>query len=153
MRSRPWSRNPVTSLPPDAAPPHDVARVLPPPLVVQLEEPEPIRVLGRPERPMGYVDPDWISPVARQFLHPGLYPRLSPYFEHREYLIFVEARPWEEIVAVAPAERGFYERGSIWGMCYSTNCRKGEEGHHHLSMLRPISPERFAEAQAAGWDL
>jgi hypothetical protein len=38
-------------------------------------------------------------------------------------------------------------------MCFSTNCRKGEEGHHHLSMLRPISPERFAEAQAAGWDL
>ncbi len=139
----PWSRHrqppPVAEIPPAA------------PLVEQVEEPEPIRVLDRPERPMGYVDAEWISPVARQYLHPGLYPRLSPYFEHREYAIYVEARPCAEIIAVAPAEQASYEAGNIWGMCYSRSCVKGEEGHHHLSQLRPISAERFEAARAAAW--
>lgn len=150
---KPWSRKTDTVPPPGAVRADESASAPPPPLVAQVEEAEPIRVLDRPERLMGYVEPDWISPVTRQFVHPGVYPRLSPYFEHREYLIFVEARPWKDIVSVAPAELRLYEAGNIWGMCYSANCRKGEEGHHHLSMLRPISPERFAEAQAAGWDL
>ncbi len=100
---------------------------------------------------MGYVDPEWISPVARQYLHPGMYPRLSPYFEHREYAIWVEARPSAEIIAAAPAERRLYDAGNIWGMCYSAACVKGEEGHHHLSQLRPISPEEFERVRAARW--
>lgn len=141
MRSR-WSRRPKSPPVSDR----------PAPAVAQIDEAEPIRVLERPEEPMGYVDPEWISPVARQFLRPGLYPRLSPYFEHREYVIYVEARPCAEIIAVAPAEAELYERGNIWAMCYSRNCVKGEEGHHHLSQLRPISPEEFERARAAGWD-
>ena len=137
MRS-PWSRRPKSPPVSDS----------PAPVVTQIDEAEPIRVL---QEPMGYVDPEWISPVARQFLHPGLYPRLSPYFEHREYAIYVEARPCAEIIAVAPAEQASYEAGNIWGMCYSRSCVKGEEGHHHLSQLRPISPQRFEAARAAGW--
>jgi len=121
--------------------------------VVHIEEPEAIRVLDGPEQPMGYVEPEWISPVARQFLDPDLYPHLSPYFEHRECVIYVEARPCAEIIAEAAAEEGPYERGYIWGMCYSRDCVKGEEGHHHLSQLRPISPEDFERARAARWDL
>jgi hypothetical protein len=116
-------------------------------------EHEPHRVLRPPERPMGYVDPLWISPVVRQFFPYSRSPRLSPYFEHKEYRIFVEARPYAEVLARFPDEERLYERGQLWCMCYSTGCVEGEEGHHHMSMLIPISPERFRAAQAAGWDL
>ena len=114
---------------------------------------EPHRVLCQPERPMGYVDPLWISPVVRQFFPYSRTPRLSPYFEHKEYRIFVEARPYAEVLARFPDEERLYERGQLWCMCYSTGCVEGEEGHHHMSMLIPISPERFRAARAAGWDL
>lgn len=120
-------------------------------LVNQIGQPEPARLLSRPERPMGLVDPEWISPVTEQYLDPWLYPNLTPYFAHVEYVIYVEARPYADVVAVAPAEEGFYQGGSIWGMCYSANCVKGEEGHHHLSQLEPISAAEFERARASGW--
>jgi len=120
-------------------------------LVDQAEQPEPIRILDRPEQPMGYVDPEWISPVAEQYFDPWLYPNLAPYFEHIEYVIYVEARPCAEIIAVAPDEAALYDAGNIWGMCYSRSCVKGEEGHHHLSQLRPISAAQFERARASGW--
>ena len=91
--------------------------------------------------------------MVRDYFPPELFPRLSPYFEHTEYVIFVEARPYAELVRRFPDEAAVYQAGNIWGMCYSTACVNGEEGHHHLSMLLPISPERFRAAQAAGWDL
>lgn len=140
----PWSR-------PPAAPPAPEPQ--PRPRVAQYEEPEPPRVLRQPERPMSWVDPNWISPVVRRFFPYALFPRLSPYFEHAEYVIFVEARPYADLVERFPDEEPMYEAGNIWGMCYSAACLKGEEGHHHLSMLVPISPERWRRAQAAGWDL
>jgi hypothetical protein len=138
---KPWSRH---SKSPPGPTPVDA-------LVYQAEQPEPARVLDRPERPMGLVDPEWISPVTEQYLDPWLYPNLTPYFAHVEYVIYVEARPYAGIVAVAPAEEAFYQAGSIWGMCYSRNCVKGEEGHHHLSQLEPISAVEFERARASGW--
>jgi hypothetical protein len=102
---------------------------------------------------MGWVDDDWISPAVREYFPHELFPRLSPYFEHTEHAIFVEARPYAELVRRFPDEAPLYEIGNIWGMCYSAACVKGEEGHHHLGMLLPISPERFRAAQAARWDL
>lgn len=116
-------------------------------------EPEPGRVLGQPEQPMGYVDPQWISPVVREYFPYNRWRRLSPYFEHIEYRIFVEARPYAELIERFPDEDRMYEAGNLWCMSYSTSCVKGEEGHHHMSVLRPITPERFQAAQAAGWGL
>lgn len=118
-----------------------------------LGEPEPRRVLDQPERPMGYVDPQWISPVIREYFPYNRWRRLSPYFEHTEYAIFVEARPYADLVERFPDEDRMYQAGNLWGMSYSTSCVRGEEGHHHMSVLRPITPERFEAARAAGWDL
>jgi hypothetical protein len=102
---------------------------------------------------MGYVDPQWISPVIREYFPYNRWRRLSPYFEHTEYRIFVEARAYDALIRRFPDEDRMYEAGNLWGMSYSTSCVEGEEGHHHMSVLRPITPERFHAARAVGWDL
>lgn len=161
---KPWFRPPAPLLPTPAlvsasplvtAGEIDRYSTAPGPLkvVAELEEPEPSRLLRRPERPMGYVDPIWISPVVRRYFPYHPYRQLSPYFEHKDYLIFVEARPYAEVVARCPEEERQYEAGLIWAMSYSRQCIKGEEGHHSLDRLMPISPEHFRDAQACGWDL
>jgi hypothetical protein len=155
---RPWTRRRAVPAPRLVIPVIEAMPMVEYPLeqvdvVVEATQPEPHPVLRQPERPMGYVDPLWISPVVRQFFPYSRWPRLSPYFEHTEYRIFVEARPYADVVERFADEVRPYERGQLWCMCYSTGCVKGEEGHHHMSVLRPISPERFRAAQAAGWDL
>ena len=107
--------------------------------------------LDRTGRHMGYVSPGWISPVVREYFPYHRWPRLSPYFEHREYSVFVAAQPYEEL-ATDPTEAKLYERGLIWAKCYSTSCVLGEHGHHSLASLWPITPERFRAAEAVGWN-
>src|SRR5688500_13172468 len=90
-----------------------------------LAEPHQRRVLGQPERPMGYVDPQWISPVIREYFPYNRWRRLSPYFEHTEYRIFVEARPYADLIERFPDEERMYEAGNLWGMSFSTSCVRG----------------------------
>lgn len=110
-------------------------------------------ILDIDEEPQGYVEPILISPFIRRAFPASTWPRLSPYFEHRIYMIFVEARPFPILVGRFPDEFEAYKAGQLFCMCYGPSCHEGEEGHHHVSALRPISPERFAAARAAGWDL
>lgn len=118
--------------------------------------PAPLRPAHTPvpaEPLLGYVAHDWVSPVAGAYYSFEDWPRLSPYFERTDYGIFVEVRPYEEVVARYPDEEDIYEQGFVWGMSFSPACVEGEGGHHHLDSLVPITPERFAAARAAGWDL
>lgn len=108
---------------------------------------------GRPDSSMGYVDPASISPVVREYFWDDGWPRLSPYFERKDYHIFVEAAPYEALIESFPDEVPIYEEGYLWCTCYSTDCLDGESGHHHMSVLTPITPERFRVAQARGWHL
>jgi hypothetical protein len=110
-------------------------------------------VPGFADTSRGYVKPASISPVVRVYFWDDRWPRLSPYFEHNEYRIFVEADPYKTLVERFPDEVPLYELGYLWCTCYSTACVNGEGGHHHMSMLTPITPERFRAAKAKGWNL
>lgn len=101
----------------------------------------------------GYVGPEEISPFVRQWFPETHWPYLSPYFEHRLYRIFVEVRPYAELIRRYPDELNVYRIGQVYCTCYGSACVDGEAGHHHLSQLIPIWPERFAAARAAGWEL
>jgi len=111
----------------------------------------PLSEAGRPATSMGFVEPGSISPVVREYFCEDRWPRLSPYFEHKEYRIFVEAHPYVALIDRYPDEMPIYEQGYLWCTCYSTSCVNGERGHHHMSMLTPITTERFRAAQARAW--
>lgn len=103
------------------------------------------------DRPMGYVPDHCISPMVRAYFTWDEWPRLSPYFQRFDTGIYVEAQPYELLVARYPDEEPLYDRGALWCMCYGPNCIEGEEGHQDMRLLQPLSPERWQEAKAAGW--
>jgi hypothetical protein len=95
---------------------------------------------------------DRISPVVRDWFPGEVWGPLSPYFERTDCQVFVEAQRYPDLVERFPDEAPLYEQGYVWTISYGPNCIAGERGHHHLSVLRAMSPQRFHAARTAGCD-